>query len=287
MHLKSIGQSHTPTWKAHPAGIMTSDARFQLFPPPAPKTNTAVDPKPFRKAISKPAAQFESFPLQTLIKSQDAEAVVLQIIEEPCEIQPLPQARIAPAKDLSQEVDRGQVADNDAPAVVTSSVRSSLPPPPPPPPVSSCSVLPTLVESHSTPSQSQPNSPIVPMRSMFPTYNPNLPLSQQQYYPQRQTSLRGQAASREEYSPRLASPSQLDEVLGGAKTAPSSVLDFPMDDLAIKATQFSSNQELDRLWKATNGQEPDAALQAFDLQMSRWAFLFEEAGIGRLTFLQH
>jgi hypothetical protein len=253
---------------------MTSDARFQLFPPPAPKTNTAVDPKPFRKAISKPAAQFESFPLQTLIKSQDAEAVVLQVIEEPREIQPLPQARIAPAKNLSHEVDRGQVVVNDAAAIVTSSVRSSVPPPPPPPPpVSSYSVLPTLVESHSSPSQSEPNSPIVPMRSMFPTYNPNLPLSQQQYYPQRQTSLRGQVASREEYSPRLASPSQLDEVLGGAKTAPSSVLDFPMDDLAIKATQFSSNQELDRLWEATNGQEPDAALQAFDLQMSRWAFL--------------
>lgn len=109
---------------------------------------------------------------------------------------------------------------------------------------------------------------------MFPTYNPNLPLSQQQYYPQRQACLQGQVASREEYSPNLTSPSVLDKVLGGAKTAPSSVLDFPMDDIVInKNPQFSSTRELETLWDATNGHEPDSTLTGFDLQMSRYVLL--------------
>ena len=107
---------------------------------------------------------------------------------------------------------------------------------------------------------------------MFPPYNPNLPLDQQAYYPQREASSQGQVISREEYSPRVTSPSQLDEVLGGAKTAPSSVLDFSMDDAAVKVPKFSAAQELDNLWEATNGQEPDAVMLGFDLQMSRYLF---------------
>jgi hypothetical protein len=252
-------------------------AQFQLFPPPPPKLITTIDPNPFRRAKSKPIAQGESFPLETLIKSPGAESVIIQIIEEPRKIQPLPRAHIAPPRDQIRGVDRDQQGGNDTPANAGTLARSSPPPPPPAASVSVCSASPTLVRGSSTPSQSPANSPIVPMRSMFPTYNPSLPLNQQPYYPQRRTSLQGQSASRQEYSPRLASPSQLDEVLGGAKTAPSSILDFPMDDVAIPKPQFSSAQELDRLWEATNGQEPDAVLPGFDLQMSRYGFSYHAA----------
>lgn len=250
---------------------MASTAHFQLFPPPPPKINTTFEPNPFRKTKSKTAAECISYPLQTIVKSPDAETVIIQIIEEPRKIRPLPQARIAPPKDRSPLRDRGVDASNDGAVHTGSSGRAS---PPPPAPVSACSASPTLVRSNSFPSQSRTVSPVVPMRSMFPTYNPSIPLSQQPYYPQRVTSLQGQVASREEYSPHLVSPSHMDEVLGGVKTAPSSVLDFPMDDFNVKVPRFSSPQELDKLWEATNGQEPDEGLSSFDLQMSRYLSCF-------------
>jgi hypothetical protein len=246
---------------------MASHAQFQLFPPPLPKINTAVDPNPFRRAKSQSAGQGASFPLQTIVKSPDAETVIIQIIEEPSRVQPLPRARIAPIISQSPGGRREAEAGNNAAIHATSSLQS-LPPPPPRAPMSSHSTSPTPIRS-SSPSGSQQISPTVPMRSMFPTYNPSLRLSQQPYYPQRGASLHGQVTSREDYSPQLASPSQLDEIVGGAKTAPSSVLEFPMDDVMADVPKFSSSQELDRLWEATNGQDPDSVLPAFDLQMSR------------------
>jgi hypothetical protein len=200
------------------------------------------------------------------MKSSGAETVIIQIIEEPRKIEPLPRAHIAPQPTQSTKALQ-QEAGNASSINARSPEQASLPPPPPAI-VSIRSNSPALVRSNSLSSQS-PRSPFVPMRSMFPTYNPTIPLSQQPYYPQREASLPGQASSREDYSPHLTSPSQLDEVLGGAKTAPSSIIDFPMDDPAIKGPTFSSVQELDRLWEATNGQEPDAVISDFDLQMSR------------------
>ena len=253
-------------------------AQFQLFPPPPPTLITTVDQNPFRRTKSKHTGQGISFPLQTLVKSPDVESVVIQIIEEPRKVQPLPRAHIAPSADPSQQVQREPQASNKTPPNASNPAPPSTPlPPPPPAPASACSSSPTLVRGSSTPSQSPTTSPIVPMRSMFPTYNPSLPLSQQPYYPQRAASLRGQPASRQEYSPRVASPSQLDEVLGGAKTAPSSVIDFPMDDVAFKKPPFSSPWELESLWEATNGQEPGAVLPEFDLQMSRYVLSYQTA----------
>lgn len=239
---------------------MASTAQFQLFPPPPPKINTNVVSKSNRTNPSTPATQGISLPLQTLVKSPGTESVIIKVIGESGKIQPLPQARIAPPKKPNSSSEWGQTARDDEDEDARRSVRASLLPPPPPlppqqqsqerrqqpPPLPSFSSSaspsdsPPLVDHKSSTSpRSQPTSPDVPLRSMFPTYNPNLPLSQQQYYPQRQACLQGQVASREEYSPNLTSPSVLDKVLGGAKTAPSSVLDFPMDDIVINKTPSS------------------------------------------------
>jgi hypothetical protein len=268
---------------------MASTARFQLFPPPPPKIHTGADHNLRRKTSTKSAAEGLGIPLQTLVKSPATQGIVIQVVGETGRIQPLPQAHIGPTKESSPSIDQGAATqdnkDVDDKADARRSIRNSfLPPPPPFPPQG----LPLRPLSTSSPSpstraagqssnsgpRSQPTSPDVPMRSMFPTYNPNIPLSQQQYYPQRETGLQGQVVSREEYSPNMTSPSRLDEVLGGAKTAPSSVLDFPMDDLAVKTPRFSSARDLDRLWGATNGQEPDSCLTGFDLHMSRYELPF-------------
>jgi hypothetical protein len=114
-----------------------------------------------------------------------------------------------------------------------------------------------------------PTSPVRPIQSMFPTYNPSLRLSQQQYYPQRGTEGLRENVSRDDYIPSR-SPSRLDEALGGPRTAPASMVNFPLDVLAVKQPQFSSVAELEKLWAATNGaHDPGTVIGDFDLRMSR------------------
>ena len=156
----------------------------------------------------------------------------------------------------------------------------TLPPPPPranarakmmpkaipssPDPVSSRSGSPTLV-------QSLPNkSPVVPIRSMFPTYNPTIPLNQQSYYPQRPFPARmssiARNLSREEYRSSISTP--IDRSMG-TRTAPASVLNFPSDLMSISEPQYSSHRELEKLWEASHGMDPASILKTFDLEMVR------------------
>lgn len=78
-----------------------------------------------------------------------------------------------------------------------------------------------------------------------------------------------QNVSREDYSPSVSSLSRMDSVLGGPRTAPASIVDFPTDVLALKEPHFSSVADLEKLWEATNGQEPENVIGDFDLRMSR------------------
>ncbi len=156
-----------------------------------------------------------------------------------------------------------------------------LPPPPPPKasarakivpkavpsspdPVSSSSGSPTLVQDLPT------KSPVVPIRSMFPTYNPTVPLNQQSYHPQRPFPARMSSIahhlSREEYRTSLSTP--IDRAIG-ARTAPASVLSFPPDVVSISEPQYSSHRELEKLWEASHGMEPGNLVKAFNLEMSR------------------
>jgi hypothetical protein len=144
----------------------------------------------------------------------------------------------------------------------TLSVTPNLPPAPPPRAMST-----SMVKGQY--GSAEPGSPVVPMRSMFPTYNPSLPLGRQSYHPQRTTSLPRQLFQRDEYKPRSSTPSQLDDATGGLRTAPASVIDFPRD--MPRAQRYSSLRDLPKLWEATNGQEPSAVHESFDLQMARYA----------------
>lgn len=154
--------------------------------------------------------------------------------------------------------------------------KSKTPPPPPltrpvkalsyhsPEPSSDRSGSATLVQATST--AAAVPSPVVPIRSMFPTYNPSVPLNQQSYYPQRPVAARmSQNLRRDDVR---FSQYSVDRDMG-IRTAPASVVNFPTDVMSISEPQFSSHRELEKLWDASHGAEPNGLIKSFDLEMSR------------------
>ncbi|PYH82844.1 proline-rich protein [Aspergillus uvarum CBS 121591] len=113
---------------------------------------------------------------------------------------------------------------------------------------------------------SHSESPAPPMRSMFPQYNPQLPLNQQAYYPQ------ASGHTPRNYSRPsniLLSPApEIDQALG-PKTVPASVLNFPSGVLDTPEMRYSSAEELRSLWEAANGQRPQNMPETFNLRLQR------------------
>lgn len=140
----------------------------------------------------------------------------------------------------------------------------------------------TLVQNQSQGQNSTSNgkspmqdpSPIVPIRSMFPTYDPSVPLKQQNYVPARPIPAYltgnlsfGPGAAREEYRSSLSTPFAAP---AGLRSGPPSMLNFPTDTTSINGTPtISTHRELEKLWLASHGTEPDHRLKAFDLEMAR------------------
>ncbi|KAB8259179.1 hypothetical protein BDV32DRAFT_159424 [Aspergillus pseudonomiae] len=108
------------------------------------------------------------------------------------------------------------------------------------------------------------SSPVIPMRSIFPQYNPNVPLSQQQYYPQLSTNTRTHRPKELPFTP----PPEIDRALG-PKTVPASVMNFPAGVLDQVEIQYSSTTELRSLWEAANGQRPQDLAGNFNLRVAR------------------
>jgi hypothetical protein len=106
---------------------------------------------------------------------------------------------------------------------------------------------------------------------MFPVYNPSLPLASQNYYPQRpaavHTPIPTSKFSRQDLRGYVSPPIDLEV---GAKTAPTSVADIPLDALNSREAQFSSPRTLERLWEATHGTEPNLTIGQFDLELARY-----------------
>lgn len=131
----------------------------------------------------------------------------------------------------------------------------------------------TLVQNVSNgKSPAKDPSPIVPIRSMFPTYDPSVPLKQQNYVPQRPIpayltgNLSFGPAAREESRSSLSTPF----IAPGLRSGPPSVLNFPTDSASVNGMPMvSTHRELEKLWQASHGTEPDSRLKAFDLEMAR------------------
>ncbi|KAF2262439.1 hypothetical protein CC78DRAFT_569743 [Lojkania enalia] len=116
----------------------------------------------------------------------------------------------------------------------------------------------TLVRANSTATRAHTASPEeeVPMRSMFPVYNPNVPLAHQQYKPTQAspTHIPRTQISRSPYSPEFYIPhNQIPN--DGSKSPPPKPF-------------FTPSPLLDNLWVACNGQE-EPAVQMYTLRMHR------------------
>ena len=115
-------------------------------------------------------------------------------------------------------------------------------------------------------------SPIVPIRSMFPVYDPALPFIRQPYSPQLPLPVRLSTkptlgvAPREDYRTTLSTPFSTS----GLRSAPASVLNFPSEVMSVNVgPRISTQRDLERLWDASHGTEPGCSIKTFDLEMAR------------------
>ncbi|KAL4870939.1 hypothetical protein BDV12DRAFT_164951 [Aspergillus spectabilis] len=244
-----------------------SSSQFQLFPPPAPQ---GVPKNPFRKGPRRPSIDAQSIPSSTVEdpkgKSAEAKAVIFQVVE-PHSIKPPPAAHVPPLPprsftpelrpstsseslySSSPQVERRAFPATEVNPSNSSSDRKDGGPQP-----SQCSPPPSV-------------SPVIPMKSIFPQFNPNAPLSQQQHNgrsssnfsrPRRPTGLKL----------NITPVPEIDRALG-PKTVPADVHDFPAGVLSPVEIHHSSPEQLRALWEAANGQRADNLPGSFILRMER------------------
>jgi len=106
----------------------------------------------------------------------------------------------------------------------------------------------------------------IPIKSIFPRYNPNLSLNQQDYHPQISSS---NTRFRQKPKDLILSPEpEIDRALG-PKTVPASVMEFPPGLLDSVEVQYSSAAELQSLWETANGQRSENQTASFNLRLTR------------------
>lgn len=142
-------------------------SQFQLFPPPSPEGKASTNP--FRKGKKKQENKQPQSPIPLEdMKGSKAEGVIFQIIEDTNNIQPPPKAHIIKSRPGPRSSSRQNVrperqassssAGTGSTTLVNSSNKSFESP-----------------SSQNRASPQQPRSPGLPMRSMFPRYDFNLP----------------------------------------------------------------------------------------------------------------
>ncbi|KAE8147506.1 hypothetical protein BDV25DRAFT_160232 [Aspergillus avenaceus] len=242
-------------------------SQFQLFPSPS---KAAASRNPFRAEYARRNMDTQpSIPLKDFNdKDSQTETLLFHLVDETKSIKQQPKAQTirstpvsipetiheprssseSPSKYSSKnsKVNHWNLLSNDADKVLSPAGSSSH------------------MAARSQKYVSRPKSPVVPMRSIFPQYNPNVPLSQQDYYPKFSDNNRP-------HRPReltLTPPPEIDRALG-PKTVPASVMNFPTGVLDPIETRYSSTIELKGLWEAANGQRPQDLAGTFNLRMAR------------------
>lgn len=244
--------------------------QFQLFPPPSPEFRGSKNP--FRKGVKKPVQKTEPespIPLNEIKDTAKTESVLLQIIEDTQQFPPpppLPTTQIqrsktptmkSPQRSRTPQSPRGQTHQDTSPNHGGLPQNSS----------SNSSSSGHNTNSTTSPQSSQSSVSPVPMRSMFPRFDPKPQLNTQNNDSQRPTDTFKLKANRRP-NLTLTTSSDIDHVLG-PKTVPASVVNFPIGALEPEEIRYSSIQELEMLWEAANGQRPQEPCGTVNLRLTR------------------
>ncbi|KAJ5137243.1 hypothetical protein N7526_003476 [Penicillium atrosanguineum] len=241
-------------------------SQFQLFPPPSPVRGNK---NPFRKSAKKLTVQVEPgspIPLDEIKDSTKTEAVLLQIIEDTQSFPP-PPSRSPLARNKSSAVTEAPPAhisprsprNWSRPSKSNRALPSQSP--------SNTSSSGRTVSSAVSPQSSQSSASPVPIRSIFPQFDPKLPLNKQHFNPPMHAETPAAKPRRPQLT--LSTPSSdIDQALG-PKTVPASILNFPAGVLEPEEIRYSSPQELELLWEAANGQRAQNLFGTFNMRMTR------------------
>ena len=272
-----------------------SNQGFSLFPTTVPKI---AIPSPHRKAPSLHSISLVASPESAT--SANAESVVIKMDEERPPLPQLPahlnlgRYHSPPAEDIGRAVTTSSPIDGKTPTqrvpppalpvIYTPSLYESPKPiysspqpmhSPQPSFTLGTGSATTLVQTQTLNTRKSPvdPSPIVPIRSMFPTYDPSVPLTKQSYVPQRPMPARLSgfgpvgALSREDYRSSLSMPF----AASAQRTAPASIVNFPSDVMSVDiGPRASTQRDLEKLWEASHGTEPDFATKSFTLETARY-----------------
>lgn len=247
-------------------------SQFQLFPPPSLEPRASQNP--FRKGSKKSTAKAEpcsSALLEQVKSSSDTEAILLRIVEDTNAVQAPPEAHTSRAQShlvspqQNTELSTGdqmrsgcRQSDTSKPSVSSSGLSGSS----------------TLVENAASSSEQTSQgsreagpSPVVPMRSIFPRYNPKLPLNQQKSFRQEPGNNPRQKVRRRPERLIITPPPEIDSALDPL-TVPASAMNFS-DVLGLEEIHYSSTAELASLWETANGQRLQNLPEIFNLRMTR------------------
>jgi hypothetical protein len=103
---------------------------------------------------------------------------------------------------------------------------------------------------------------------MFPQFNPDAPLNQQQYNDRISNNFSRPRPRPAGLKLDITPVPEIDRVLG-PKTVPADVHNFPPSMLSPVGIQYSSLEQLKTLWEAANGQRADNLSKAYTLRMER------------------
>jgi hypothetical protein len=244
--------------------------QFQLFPAPTPEVKRSNNP--FRKAGKQPVVKTEPgspIPLKEIKDPGNTESLLLRIIEDTQTLPPPPPANVERTKSplsvagtshdarspQSMHSQNRQAKRSDHQALPSHGSHSSS---------SSNQTAASTVSPQSSQSSVSP----VPMRSMFPQFDPKLPMNQQVYHPQLPDNALPQPPRKTRKPPKLTltTNTEIDHVLA-PKTVPASVLNFPTGALDSEEVQYSSTEEMKMLWETANGQRPREFVGSLNLRM--------------------
>ena len=232
-----------------------------------------------------------------MLNSNKANGFVIHITEAP----PLPPGSpsvILEAQDTSQQAPRQKPQPPPLAippkAYISDDQRPATPPSPPTPSPRDCvpaspAQVPLPRSSTNSPMLARSNSGATPvMRSMFPRYDPSVPITQQQYRPDIESAPGLASAMAVARAPSYRPPSYSQQANNRpssaylqsetARTKPVDMRESPFRsaDLTESQSTLSSPEMLLDLWNVANGQTaPEQVSKTYSLELSWLVYLFK------------